>query len=769
MRHVHAIICASICAATKPFADLCRWYRCLFRSVQVLYSLVVALWVGAALLLCPVPVYATPLEAPAENSASLDLSVAEREFLHLHNRFRVHVERGYHPFVYVEQGLARGFGVDLTNILAQRLGIEVEYVTDQSWEEGMSQLKRGGVDIVLSMIDTPARREFAHFTTPFLTTYTGMATRVEERRSTKLEDFAGRNVGVIKGYWHENVLARHYPNVNIVTFSDHVAALEGLAAGRVDAVLSSNPVLTYHIRKRQMLGLDARPILGSPYFRATMEGYGVRIDMPLLASALQKGLESIDPHTLAELRRRWFIDPIAAPNSLSLSVGERRHLEDLRELRLCVDPGWMPLGGIDPQGNYTGLGADYIALLEEQLPIPVRVLLTTSWLETLEKAQAGECDILSLVAPTTQGREYLNFTRPFLHLHIVVATRGEEIFIEDLRQMSGRRLGSTRGHATTEEFRRRYPSMDLVEVETVAEGVRKVQSGELYGFIGTVAAIGEAIRTQGLSDVKISGGVNITLDLGLGVRKDDPLLRDILDRAIVALGPNEGPRLYNRWVTVSYRPGVNVWIVALSGLGAVLLLAGFIWRNRYLAQLHRELLLAHQELEEKSLELKRLSITDPLTGLYNRLKIETSFAYERERQQRYSGALSIVLIDIDHFKKVNDTFGHHTGDRVLCGIADTLRQRMRKSDIVGRWGGEEFMLILPETTLAEAAALAQDLRHEITQLDFSPVPPQSASFGVASVHADDDSGAAVFQRADRALYRAKDGGRNMVVTEEENT
>lgn len=259
----------------------------------------------------------------------------------------------------------------------------------------------------------------------------------------------------------------------------------------------------------------------------------------------------------------------------------------------------------------------------------------------------------------------------------------------------------------------------------------------------------------------------MTLDLGIGVRKEDPLLRNILDRAIAALGPGEGQRLYNRWVTVSYRQGVNVWVVITCGFGAILLLAVFMWRNRRLSQLHHELLHAHEALEEKSRELRRLSITDPLTGLYNRLKIETAFEYEWQRVQRYSEPLSIVLLDIDHFKDVNDTFGHHSGDRVLCGIAEVLRQRVRKNDIVGRWGGEEFMLILPHTTLEEAAALAEDLRREINQIDFTPVPTQSASFGVASARKDDDV-PKVFQRADRALYRAKDRGRNMVVTEEEN-
>lgn len=712
---------------------------------------------------------AQPLQAEGLLSAEVylpGLTAAERAFLQTHPVLKVHAERDYHPFVYVKNGEARGFTIDLTNILARRLGVELEYVTDQNWEEAITGLKHREIDIVLNMIDTPSRRAFACFTEPFLTTYTGLATRKNGPGAKSLESLHGHRVGVVRGYWYEDILAQYYPQIEVVAFPEHISCLEALAAGAVDAVMSSNPVLTYQIRQHYMLGLEARPILGAKHFRSIEEGYGVRKDMPLLASVLQKALDSIPDESMNELRRRWQVDDVAEPGFLSLSGEERRHLEALGEVRLCIDPNWMPLEGIDPQGHYTGLSSDYFALLQGQVPVPIRLLPTASWSETLQKAESGDCDLLSLLSPTPERRKFLNFTRPYLHLPIVVATRSEEMFIEDIRQLSGLRIGSARGYAVTAEFSKRYPAIELVETKTVAEGIRMVNRGELYGFIGTVAAIGEAIRALGLDDVKIAGQINMTLELGIGVRKGDPLLYDIMDRAIVALGPGEGQRLYNRWVAVSYRQGVNFWVVFLSGIGAIVLLAGFVWRNRHLAQLHRELLQAHQQLEEKSQELKRLSVTDSLTGLYNRRKIETDFVHERQRMQRYPGPLSVVLLDIDHFKRVNDTFGHQAGDRVLCGIAETLRHRVRTSDMAGRWGGEEFMLVLPQTTLAEAAALAEDLRREINTLDFSPIPPQSASFGVATVE-DGDDRAGVFRRADRALYHAKDCGRNMVVTQDE--
>lgn len=710
-----------------------------------------------------------PLHAESSMAADayhLDLTVAERDFLQTHPVLKVYASPDYHPFVYVKNGEARGFSVNLTNILARRLGVEIEYITDRDWDAALTGLKRREVDIVLNMIDTPPVREFARFTAPFLTTYAGLATRKNSTTPKSLDSLSGHRVGVVRGYWQADILRQYYPQIEVITFPDHTACLEALAVGNIDAVVSSNPVLTYQIRQYCMLCIETRPILRTEHFRGVGERYGVRGDMPLLAAALQKALDSIPDESMNELRSRWQIGDVAEPASLSLSGDERRHLENLGEIRLCIDPRKMPLEGVDPQGNYTGLSSDYFALLQEQLPIPIRFIPTASWAESLQKVEKGECDLLALVGSTAERKKILNFTRPYLYLPIVVATRKEEMFIESIHQLSGRRIGATRGYAATEEFKKRYPAIELVEVETVAAGVHMVHRGEIYGFIGTVATIGEAIRAQGLGDVKISGRINMTLGLRIGVRKDDPLLCDIMDRAIVALGPGEGQRLYNRWVAVTYRHGVDFLVVFLSGIGAVVLLAVIVWRNRRLTQLHRELLQTHQQLEEKSEELKRLSVTDSLTGLFNRRKIEMDFAQECLRMQRYSGSLSVVLLDIDHFKKVNDTFGHQAGDRVLCAIAETLCNRVRTSDLVGRWGGEEFMLILPQTTLSEAAALAEDLRRAIHALDFDPIPPQSASFGVATVEEGDERTGA-FQRADRALYRAKDSGRNVVVTQNE--
>ncbi len=176
---------------------------------------------------------------------------------------------------------------------------------------------------------------------------------------------------------------------------------------------------------------------------------------------------------------------------------------------------------------------------------------------------------------------------------------------------------------------------------------------------------------------------------------------------------------------------------------------------------YKALLAANEQLEEKTRELEILSATDRLTRVYNRLKLDEFLKSEFARSQRYGHPLSVILLDIDHFKAVNDTYGHPAGDKALCEVANLLQTRTRKSDLLGRWGGEEFMIICAETGIDGARTLAEELRSSIENHPFPVVGSKTASFGVAERGADDTI-ESLINRADEALYRAKAGGRNRV-------
>ncbi len=166
----------------------------------------------------------------------------------------------------------------------------------------------------------------------------------------------------------------------------------------------------------------------------------------------------------------------------------------------------------------------------------------------------------------------------------------------------------------------------------------------------------------------------------------------------------------------------------------------------------------YKKMEE---ELRCLSQTDCLTNSYNRRYFTQKLEEEIERAKRAGSKFSLIMLDIDRFKSVNDRFGHNAGDLVIKSMAEMIKNRIRKIDILARWGGEEFVLLLPDTPVENAACLAEELRESLSRLDIPGVGSVTASFGVAGYRPGDTIDA-LTHRADDLMYEAKAAGRNCV-------
>ena len=160
-------------------------------------------------------------------------------------------------------------------------------------------------------------------------------------------------------------------------------------------------------------------------------------------------------------------------------------------------------------------------------------------------------------------------------------------------------------------------------------------------------------------------------------------------------------------------------------------------------------------------KLKRLSLTDPLTGLNNRRHLDEIICHQIEMANRYHTTFSLILFDIDNFKQINDKHGHNIGDRVLIEVSAIVKESVRKTDFSARWGGEEFLILTPNSTLDQAFALAEKLRLKIETTLFPEGLSVTSSFGVAEFHEDFDE-QTLIHFADVALYTAKNSGKNRV-------
>jgi diguanylate cyclase (GGDEF)-like protein len=187
----------------------------------------------------------------------------------------------------------------------------------------------------------------------------------------------------------------------------------------------------------------------------------------------------------------------------------------------------------------------------------------------------------------------------------------------------------------------------------------------------------------------------------------------------------------------------------------------------YLDRLLNFLEVTTQELEESNRKLEKLATSDGLTGLYNRRGLEQLFTYEMNKRTDNQN-LAVIMCDVDFFKKVNDKYGHNIGDTVLKGVGHAIEKCIRSQDSAGRWGGEEFMVLLPNTKLKIAKSIAQRICKTIAELNFEIVGSVTVSAGVA-VSDDETLMENVYHKADTALYIAKKNGRNRVEVFREDT
>ncbi len=203
------------------------------------------------------------------------------------------------------------------------------------------------------------------------------------------------------------------------------------------------------------------------------------------------------------------------------------------------------------------------------------------------------------------------------------------------------------------------------------------------------------------------------------------------------------------------------WLVAISAAVLYRYIA-LLRRSRAYNTVINDLVTDKAQLDQQSQELQALSQLDRLTGAFNRMGIENS--YKRIVSGQKSKFVGLIVIDIDHFKRINDHRGHDAGDEVLKDVVERIQRSIRDHDVLGRWGGEEFILLTPNIGVDNVYGIAEKLRTAIADKEFMPEKPLqvTASFGVAVIHPDEDLQEA-FKRADEALYKAKAQGRNCTV------
>ena len=450
-------------------------------------------------------------------------------------------------------------------------------------------------------------------------------------------------------------------------------------------------------------------------------------------------------------------------------------------LQYCIDPNWMPYEAIR-NGVHVGISSDYLRVLQDLGHFDFELLPTTSWQETLDLAARGDCDFIALLNRSPERDRTLLFSDSFFTSpNVLVGPTGTSV-IQGYEAINDKTIAVVKGYRHEEYLDRYYPLIPLLRVNSESEALRAVAEGNADIAVGSLLAVNALIQTNGYKHIQVIGLAQPHDQLRIGVSKrlqstqlSAEQLVERFNIAIQAIPELAHVDIYRQWNNVKYIEHTNykvfVWPLAVL----IIVIVMVIWRNRTIASYNQslqstnnELQRLQQELVEKNRTLEFLSIHDHLTGLYNR-----NFILQRAEEavnafNRFKQPVSLIIMDIDHFKRINDQYGHSMGDHVLCQVAKVGHRVLREVDLFSRWGGEEFLILCPGSDEREALVLAERLRSEIEALSLRNISQTlTCSFGVAQLTPDTDF-PEWFDNADKCLFRAKSAGRNAIVSHQDS-
>ena len=688
--------------------------------------------------------------ATAKAEQQPDLSLKEREWLALHPDIRLAFDGDFPPYSFLnDNGEIEGFSVDVFRLIEKRLGISFELYPENAWKPLYTAAKDKKADVVATMVERGDRQEWFNFTSPYVFKSLVVIARADDDRFHHRNDIAGKRLALVKSYQYVGKILEDFPSVIPHYVDNMLDALNAVSVGDADAAITFLGAGHYYRNKYLLSNLKYAAIYDK---RNSNEHIAVRKDWPELASILDKALASISEQEMQELRDHWL--PAEYSENLleiNLTAKEREWIRQHPDIRLGVDPEFAPFEYLD-QGRYQGMASDYVKVLNQRLQLNMTVVPGLDWNGVMEGAIQGEIDVLPAVGRTAEREAFLSYTKPYLSFHRVIVTRAEAPFISSLNDLSRQQI-AVQANTSHHGYLKENTDIRPVLYESLQDSLLAVSGNEVDAFIGNVASITYWIRKLNLTNLKIAAPVSREVQsLHFAVRDDWPELVDILQKGLDSISDRQRKAISEKWLSVEYEAQVDyrlIWQVA--GGFTLLLMLAMLWNFSL-----------NRKVQQRTSELTYSASYDQLTDLPNRLTIMDRLQQAINDARRRQEKVALLSIDLDDFKSINDAFGHRTGDAVLMELVTRLRTSIGSSDVAGRLGGDQFLVVLQHLSyLSDAVRVAEQI---LTRLNSEFYTSRrevslSASIGISVFPEDGEDPETLLKHADAATHFCKEKAR----------
>lgn len=457
-----------------------------------------------------------------------------------------------------------------------------------AFNDGMKKAKKAG-SVHAGLFINESRSQWASFSRPIHYVNTGFIYNSSFPENTKLRDLVGVKVGAHRGTFQSEYLINNMPNLDLVLYDDTPDSIDDLLDNKIVALVAEVPFLQSRIERRGLNGVfmfGTEILLGNTVHAAVAKG------QPELLSKLNEGIKKIPVNKLIDLERKWlptvkpFYNEIASFGSLTME--ETEWLQEHQSFSLGVETTWYPFEFVNDQGEFIGIVSDYVDYASAYLGVSFRHVNDITWSEAFEKLKAGDIDVMSGLVFNPERAKVIDFTDPYFEIPGVIVVRQDSFYVESLKDLRYKRAGIVRGYILVDSVSKDYPDIDIIEVDSVADGLDKVKSGEIDAYIGAIAVVNYEINRRQLTGLSIAASTPYRFQLSMGVRKGLGPLVSILNKTFASMTERQKSSIANNWLSVHVKVGTDIkmvlfWVLPLLSFSILIILL-FVKINRRLTK-----------------------------------------------------------------------------------------------------------------------------------------------------------------------------------------
>ena len=524
------------------------------------------------------------LEDRGAEATSVTLTPEQKAWLDAHPEIHVGIMEAWPPMDFLDDfGKPQGIGVDFIEALNKRLGGRLTIVPGP-WKKTYDQVKNKQLEALMDITPRKNREPYFNFTRPYANIPHVIIAPKDGPYYRSVEDLSGKTVALEQGFFIIRHLKENYPDIRIQEHASTSDALDAVSKGEADAYAGNRAVAVYLIEKELLSNLQVQVKLKAT---ASVNSIGVRKDWPELAAILDRTLASMTQDEVRAIYRKWGgigHDEELGLSWISLTPEEKAWLRDHPVIRVAADTDWAPVEFLDDDGEFKGVSVDYLKRMSDMLGVEFQLTKDTTWKEAVDKLRNRELDIFSAAIETLERKPFATFTKPYLSLPTAVFTLDDSPYIASLVELAGRKVAAVQGYAVTEFIKREYPQIKIVAVRNIPDALRRLQSKQVFAYVGTYLITGHYIRKEGHTNLKATAETAFKYEIAMAARSDWPILAGLLQKAMDAIDKGERNAIFKKWIAVTFEKRVDYSLIWKVVIGALLFMTMFLLWNRSLTR-----------------------------------------------------------------------------------------------------------------------------------------------------------------------------------------